>query len=214
MKPLVIVGAGGHGREAHDIAVAVNEVNPSFELVGFLDDALSPGDPAAPHTATILGGIDWLESHAVAFVPAVGSPELRRLIVQRFPHHEVADLIHPTATIGSHVSHGPGLIMAAGSRVTHAVTLGQHVHINVNSTISHDCRVGDFVTITPGVHLSGSVTLHDEVWMGIGSSAIQGVTVGARSVVGAGAAIIHDVPPDTTTVGVPGRPAHHREDTE
>lgn len=214
MKPIIIIGAGGHGREALDILNDLNEEHPTYEVLGFLDDGRAPGSLAKPHDVPVLGGIDWLESQSVAFVPAVGSPALRRRIVERFSHHEMADLIHPTASIGSHVTRGPGLILAPGSRVTHAVTLGRHVHINVNATISHDCQIGNYVTVTPGAHLSGSVTLEDEVWMGIGSAVIQGVTVGARSVVGAGAAIIHDVPPDSTAVGVPGRVTRHQENTE
>lgn len=209
MRPLVIIGAGGHGREAYDIATDVNEDRPTFDVIGFLDDARVPGTLATPHAVPVLGGIDWLESRSIEFVAAVGHPASRRQIADRLRHHTAADLIHPTATIGSHVAHGPGLIIAPGSRVTHAVTLGQHVHINVNATISHDCRVGDYVTITPGVHLSGGVTLEDEVWMGIGSAAIQDVTIGARSVIGAGAAIIRDVPRNTTAVGVPARVARH-----
>jgi len=206
MRRLVIVGAGGHGREALDIVRAINDSRPTFDFVGFLDDGRTPGSRAEPHDARILGGVDRMADLDAAMVVAVGATEARRRIVASLSGYPTVDLVHPLASIGSHVQHGPGLIMAAGARLTHGIVLGQHVHVNVNATVSHDCRIGSFVTITPGAHLSGSVTLGDRVWMGIGSTAIQGVRVGAGTTVGAGAAVVDDLPPGCTAVGVPARP--------
>lgn len=206
MRPLVIIGAGGHGREALDIALAMNAVRPTFDVLGFLDDGRTPGTLASPHAYAVLGGVDLLAGLDVAFVPAIGDTGVRRRIVEEYPDHEAATLVHPSATLGSHVEHGPGLVMAAGARLTHGISLGQHVHVNVNASISHDCRVGDFVTITPGVHVSGNVTLEEGVWVGIGACVIQGVTVGANAFVGAGAAVVDDLPANMTAVGVPARP--------
>lgn len=206
MKRLVIIGAGGHGREALDIVHAINAVEPTFDFLGFLDDGRQPGESATPHDAPILGGQELLRELDAAYVPAIGSTAVRRRIVQSLDGFESVSLIHPLASIGSHVSHGPGLIMAAGARLTHGISVGQHVHLNVNATISHDCTVGDFVTITPGAHLSGSVTLGDGVWVGIGAAVIQGVTVGDDVTVGAGAAVVDDLPAGCTAVGVPARP--------
>lgn len=206
MKRLVIVGAGGHGREALDIVRAINDITPTFEFLGFVDDGVEAGVPAAPHRELVLGGLDELAHLNAAAVVAIGSPSVRRSIVERLGEVDFPTLVHPLASRGSHVTHEPGLIMAAGARVTHGVTLGAHVHLNVDSSVSHDCVVGDFVTITPGARVSGSVTLGDGVWMGINSCAIQGVNVGAGAIVGAGAAVIDDLPAGCTAVGVPAAP--------
>jgi sugar O-acyltransferase (sialic acid O-acetyltransferase NeuD family) len=206
VKRLVIIGAGGHGREALDIVEAINAVHPTFEFLGFLDDGRRSGERAAPHDAAVIGGIDRLHELDAAYVPAIGATAVRRRIVEQLADFESVDLIHPLASIGSHVRHGPGLIMAAGARLTHGIDLGKHVHVNVNATVSHDCRIGDFVTITPGAHLSGAVTLGDGVWLGVGCSVIQGVSVGAGVTVGAGAAVVDELPPGCTAVGVPARP--------
>jgi len=208
LRPIVIIGAGGHGREVYDIVTAINGVEPTFKVIGFIDEGRSPGEMAAPHDVPILGGIDYLRTLSVSFVPAIGAPEVRRRIVESLPDHDAVELVHPLASIGSHVNRGSGLVMAAGARITHAVTIGQHVHVNVNATVSHDCQVGNFVTITPGAHLSGAVTLGDEVWIGVGASVIQGVRIGDKAVVGGGAAIISDVPKGVTVVGVPARSIH------
>ena len=41
MERLVIVGCGGFGREVADVVDAINEIAPTFELLGFADDAPS-----------------------------------------------------------------------------------------------------------------------------------------------------------------------------
>lgn len=206
MKRLVIIGAGGHGREALDIVEAINTVEPTFDFLGFLDDGREPGDLASPHEERILGPVSLAHDLDAMYVAAVGSPAIRRSVVESLPSVPVASLIHPEATVGSHCQHEPGLIMAAGARVTHGVTLGAHVHINVNATVSHDCQIGDFTTITPGSHLSGGVTLGKEVWVGIGATINQMLTVGDGVVLGAGSAVLTDIASGATAVGVPAEP--------
>ena len=44
------------------------------------------------------------------------------------------------------------------------------------------------------------------VHIGTGASVVPGVTIGRRSIVGAGAVVVDDLPPGVTAVGVPARP--------
>lgn len=206
--PLVIVGAGGHGREALDIVNAINLVDPTYEMVGFVDDKRAVGEKAEPTQYPVIGGLDVLEEIDACYVLAIGLTDVRRIAAERLKSlgRGPVSLLHPSATMGSQITRGEGLVMAAGARLTHAVDLGDHVHLNVNSTVSHDCSIGSFVTITPGVHLSGNVRVGDGVWLGIGAVATQGVTIGADVTVGAGAVVIDDLPAGCTAVGVPARP--------
>ena len=203
MKDIVIIGTGGHGREAVDIIDAMNSVKNQYRIIGLIDDGKKKGSTARPHSHKILGTIEDLKHMDVGIIPAIGHPKTRQTIVQKLPHHVPVDAVHPTATIGSHVTTGPGLMLAAGARITHSVQVGSHVHLNVNSTVSHDCSLGNFVTITPGVNISGGVKLGDRVWVGVGAAIIQSVHVGDDVTIGAGAAVIRDAPDNTTQVGVP-----------
>ncbi len=49
------------------------------------------------------------------------------------------------------------------------------------------------------------VSVGEGALIGIGAVAIPGISIGARSVVGAGAAVTRDLPPDCVAVGVPAR---------
>lgn len=101
------------------------------------------------------------------------------------------------------------------------IRLGHNVFINYHCVFL-DCapiEIGDDVQIGPAVQLytaqhpldpvvrrSGlesaePIRIGNDVWIGGGAVVLPGVTIGARSVVGAGAVVVRDVPPDTVVVG-------------
>jgi len=67
------------------------------------------------------------------------------------------------------------------------------------------------VTLYHGVTLGGKSleavkrhpTIEDGAVIGAGAQVLGPITIGARSVVGANAVVVHDVPPDSIAVGVP-----------
>lgn len=210
---LVIIGAGGFGREVHEVVVAMNAQGGGgegpIEVVGYLADGGADVD-LLPDGVPFLGPVEGLTELPadVGYVIAIGSGAPRRRIDQwaTGQGREAATLIHPAAAIGcNRVSFGPGTIISASCVVTTNVTLGRHVHLNMGVTVGHDVVMGDYVTVSPLVAVSGYVVLEDEVEMGAGSSVIPRRRIGPRTVVGAGAAVIKDLPGDVTAVGVPAR---------
>lgn len=51
----------------------------------------------------------------------------------------------------------------------------------------------------------GYPTLEDDVWVGAGARVLGPITIGARSMIGANAVVLKDVPPDSVAVGIPAR---------
>lgn len=206
MKPLVIIGAGGHGRETLDVVEAVNAVAPTYEFQGFLAES---ADAALleRRQARLLGTVEWLALHDTTYVIGIGASEVRRRIDAAIASYgrEACVLVHPLASLGSDLRLAPGVILAAGARVTTNVSLGRHTHLNVNAVVSHDCVIGDYVTLSPGVLVNGNVTLGDGVFLGTGAIVLPGVEVGDGAVIGAGAVVTADVGPGQTVVGVPAR---------
>jgi len=205
--PLVIIGAGGHGRETLDIVEAVNAESPRYEFVGFCADE-ADAELLERRGAPLLGGLDVLRARESEYVIGIGTGGVRRDIdarVSEFGRRAVV-LLHPLASIGSDLRFAPGVVLAAGARVTTNVTLGRHTQLNVNAVVSHDCTVGDYVTLSPGVSINGTVTLGDGVFLGTGAVVLPGRTVGAWARVAAGAVVTEDVPPGQTVVGAPARP--------
>jgi sugar O-acyltransferase (sialic acid O-acetyltransferase NeuD family) len=215
VKDLVIAGIGGMAREARQIADDINADGRRWNILGFLDD--DPDREGTPvHEFAVLGGRGWLTSRSrVAVALGIGKSPYRRPFdrwLEANGGNEIATLIHPSADVGARVEIGAGSLICQGVVITTDARLGRCVIVNVSSTLAHDDVVADYVTIAPGAHIAGAVHLDEGADLGIGCTVNQGLTVGRWSIVGAGAAVVQDVPPNSTVVGVPAREIKQRPD--
>lgn len=213
--PIVVVGAGGFGREVVDIIETVNASasQPVWDLLGVIDDALSDDNRSRLHgrSITYLGSSDdflGAGSRKVAYAVGIGSPLVRRTIADRFDAagHEGAVVIHPSVTMGARVGIGSGTVLCAGVRLTTNIAIGRHVHVNLNATIGHDTTVDDFVSLNPLASISGDCVIERDVLVGVGGIVLNGLRVGRGATIGGAACAVRDVAPGTTVVGVPAKP--------
>lgn len=204
---LVIVGAGGHGREVLDV---VESLGGRHEVVGFVDDTPLDGEAAARvarRGARVVGDVAWLAADGRAYVIAIGSSAARRRIDAALGgvDRDCPVLVHASASIGSDNRFAPGVLVGSLSVVTTNVSLGRHTHVNAGCSVQHDTVVGDFVTLSPGVMVNGDVTIGDDVFVGTGAIVTRGCSVGDGAVIGAGAVVLHDVEPGVRVLGAPAR---------
>lgn len=205
---VVIVGAGGFGREVLDIVEALNRAGASVTFLGFVDDGDVRDDLLTRRGVAWLGPSSMLPTLETGYVIGIGNGAIRRRLDEAFLAGgcRPTRLIHPLASFGSDVRFGDGIIMAAGSRITTNIGLGRHVQLHVNSTVGHDSELHDYVSVYPGATISGNVVLERGVTIGTGANVLPGCRVGEGAYVGAGAVVTADVAPRSTVVGVPARP--------
>lgn len=215
---IVVVGAGGFGREVVDVIEAMNAESPEqaarpWRLLGVLDDSPSETnlERLADRSIPFLGALDDFlrERHQdTAYAVGVGATAVRRRIAERCDAAGLAaaTLIHPSVTMGSRVSVGAGSVLCAGARITTNIDIGRHVHVNLNVTIGHDTVVEDYVSLNPLASISGDCVLETGVLVGVGGIVLNGLSVGRGATVGGAACVVKQVEPGATVVGVPARP--------
>jgi len=197
---VLVVGAGGHAK----VVVATLRAL-GMSIAGCLDDDLERVEQTVLGAA-VLGPVELVKEHAGPAVLGIGGNAVRQRLASEYPGVEWISVVHPAATVHASVELGPGTVVFAGAVLQPDVQVGRHAIVNTSSSVDHDCQVGDFSHLAPGVHLSGGVTIEEGGFLGVGSCAVPGTTVGAWGTVGAGAVIVQDLPPNVTSVGVPARP--------
>ncbi len=212
--PLVVVGAGGFGRECVDIVDSLNERGAGIELVGFVDDGTVDATLLAALELPHLGGTMQPDPSWSRFVVGIGDGRIRRTLSERLLAAGLTPttLIHPSATIGRSTQIGAGSIVAAGARITTNVRIGRGADIHVNATVGHDSVLGDYVSVFPGATISGSVHLCETATIGTGANVLPGIRVGPGTTVGAGAVVVDDVDAGDVVVGVPARSQNSRSE--
>lgn len=206
---IVIVGCGGFGREVWALIAALRASGEPWRVEGFVDDAPSEENLRLVKQlgARFIGPVDVLFDRKCAAVVAVGAPTVRRAIVDRITATELEwpVLVHPQATIGTDVRIAGGTVIAAGARLSTNIEVGRHAHVDQNATVGHDSRLGAFTRLNPQACISGAVDLNEGALVGANATVLPRLTVGANSVIGAGAVVVKDVPAATVVKGVPAR---------
>ena len=202
MKPVVLLGGGGHAAVVLDVL----ELN-AVPVAGYL--ALSPSNLDIPY----LGDDSWLTNAAAAdyqLALGVGSirvSPLRQLLFERAKALGFAfiSVIHPAATVSRRASLADGVQIMAGAVVQPGCQLAENVIINTCASVDHHGQLAAHVHIAPGARLSGDVCLERGCHIGTGAVVIQSVTLGADCLVAAGAVVTQSWPAGRRLKGVPAR---------
>lgn len=209
MSDLVIVGAGGFGREVSELVGALERVGAPWRVRGFVDDAPSEANRAAVLDlgSDLLGSVDDLISQPArpSVVIAVGAGVVRLQLAEKLSRggFDFPVLVHPDATLGQRVRLGAGTVVAAGARLSTNIVTGTHVHIDQNATVGHDARLGSCSRLNPQACVSGSVQVGELATIGASATVLQGIHIGDGATVGAGAVVVRDVACRSIVKGVP-----------
>ena len=198
-KKLIIVGAGGSGREIAEIIKVINQSGKqSLEILGFLDDnVLLKGTKVLG--IPVLGDISKsVEFKDCVFANSIAHPEqpaLRKKIYERFYTNsdKLLPLVHPSVNLASSCVVGHGSIIFPGCTIGACVEIGENCLLNYNSSVGHDSKIADHSVLASGVSISGKNKIGSSVYVGAGSATKHDITIGDDVLIAAGTVLIKNV---------------------
>ena len=206
-KQLIVVGAGGLGREVFHYARDVFGKDSETEVLGFLDD-----NPAAlagkPLEGKILGNTaDFRVEPQHRFVIGVGDPGVRQALAQQLAARGAlfTRVIHPLGYLSPTALISEGCVLAPYVFVGAGAQIGPHVVLNARASVGHDAVLAEHCVLSPHCVVGGATHLGKGVFMGSNATIVPQRSVGAGSKIAAGAVLLHDVPAGALAVGNPAK---------
>ena len=146
--------------------------------------------------------------------------------------HEQAFVAEGAHVVAQRLELGECSMIASGCLVRGEVSFGDNCTFNAGAvsmgkvTVGNDVRIASYAVLVGFNHVFAStempiwwqgteevgVVIEDDVWIGTHVTILDGVTVGAHSVVAAGSVVSKDVPPYSVVGGVPARVIRSRLD--
>ena len=206
MNRMLIVGAGGFGRELLWWIKDINKVYPTWEIVGFLDDDPNALDGYECDYGVVGSIKNWEPKDNEEFALALGSPALKRKIVSILKPKgaHFASIIHPTAMLSEFAHYGEGFIMFPYSKLSANSTVGDFVTL-LSTPIGHDTVIGDYSVISGNCSVVRNVVIGNDVFLAAGVCIAQDVHIGDGAYLGLGSVVLKDVQPGDTVFGNPAR---------
>ncbi len=199
MKDLIIVGAGGFGREAYYLAKSLGKWN----IKGFIDDqVINPLDFKIdiPWLGTIN---EWIPSENEVFVLGIASPKAKEKVVGilKSKGARFETMIAPTAYVNETSVLGEGCIVGGRAWIGDCCKIGDFVNI-AGSSVGQNVEIGDYTTTTVHTNIPGG-KVGKRVF--IGSVAVILAPVLDDAYVCAGSIVISKVKAGTKVFGNPAK---------
>lgn len=207
MKNLVIIGAGGCGREVLQWAKDINKVESRWNIKGFIDDDLNALD-GKKCSVTLLSTIDGYEIGVEdEFVCCIGNSKVRKAIVEKLRARGASftTLIHPNAVVADSCIVGKGVIICPYALISDNAVIGDGCIINMYSSIAHDSILGEYCTISAHCDVTGMCTLGSRVFMGSTSHVVPGSKIGDDVYICAGSTVMTRVRDGMKVLGNPAK---------
>lgn len=206
MYDIVIIGAGGFGREVY-LWAKDSFSKDQYRIKGFLDDNPRILDNYDMDVG-IIGNLNSYEiKNQDRFLFAIGDIDVKKRLIIKMKKRgaKFLTLVHPTAIMANTTKIGEGVIICPFCLVSDNVLLEDFVMMNVYSSCGHDAKVGSYSILSPYATLNGFVILEDEVFLGTHTTVIPYKRVGYKSKISANSVVMRDVATNKIVFGVPGR---------
>ncbi|MBO7722080.1 MAG: acetyltransferase [Kiritimatiellae bacterium] len=208
MKHLVIIGAGGFGREMFGAAREAVGYGALFDVKGFLDARPGALDAFAGYPPVVGDPAAYTPAPDDVFITALGDIAARRRCAEAVEKRggRFISVVHRSAAVGPNVAVGEGSFVAANAVLTADVKVGRHVAVFHGSSVGHDSVLCDFCHVYAQCAIGGGVTVGEGAAVYPGAVVVPRRRIGAGAVVGAGSTVFLNVEDGARVFGSPAAP--------
>lgn len=207
MKSLVIIGAGGCGREVLQWAKDINEKENRWNIKGFIDDDLDALD-GKKCSVSVLNTVDEYPIEVDdEFVCCIGNSKIRKVVVEKLKTKGAVftTMIHPNAVIADSCTLGEGVIIYPYALISDNAVIGDGCIINMYSSVAHDSVLGEYCTLSAHCDVTGMCTLGNRVFMGSTSHVVPSSKIGDDVYICAGSTVMTRVRTGAKVLGNPAK---------
>lgn len=186
MKPLVLIGGGGHCKAVIDAAESAG-----FTILGVLDLPEKVGQDILGYN--YIGTDDDISAYVdkAEFVVTVGfikNSATRLKLYNKVVElgGKLATVIASTAYVSKYAKIGEGTVVLHQAFVNADAKVGKNVIVNTASNVEHDVVIGDHCHISTGTMINGECNVGDRCFIGSQSVIANCISIGEDIIVGAG----------------------------
>lgn len=189
MKPLILIGGGGHCKSVIEAAESAG-----YSILGILDMPEEVGKEIL--STKVIGTDDDIPAYVdkAEFVITVGfikNPNTRIKLynIVKEAGGKLATIIASTAYVSKYAMIGEGTVVMHQAFVNVGAKVGCNVILNTFTNIEHDVVIGDQCHISTGTMVNGDCVVGNNCFIGSQSVLANGITIGDNIIVGAGSLI-------------------------
>ena len=189
MKPLILVGGGGHCKSVIEAAESVG-----YQILGVLDMPQEVGKEIL--STKVIGTDDDIPAYVgkAEFVITVGfikNPTTRIKLYNKVKEvgGKLATIIASTAHVSKYAEIGEGTVVMHQVLVNAGAKVGNNVILNTFTNIEHNAVIGDQCHISTGTMVNGDCKVGNNCFIGSQSVLANGITIGDDIIVGAGSLV-------------------------
>ncbi len=212
MYDIVILGAGGMGRETYEVVQDTYKNNSEYRVKGFLSDILDILDGFEGYPP-LLGTIkDYEVQPNDRFILAIGDVAGRRRIAESILARggEFLTLISNLAKVDRTAQIGRGVIVFPFSHIGANAKIGDFCLMNLHAIVGHDSILGNFSEVCSFCVLGGATQTGEECYFAMQTATGPKVKLGNRVILSLGSVTTEDVEDNSFVQGVPGKISKRR----
>lgn len=197
MDEVRIIGCGGHARSVADVLLD----SASVTRVIFVDKNAKSGEQIFGMPVRVC-----IEPEFSGFVVmALGNNQLRHASFLELSKNRFLSVISRRAYLGRECEVGKAVFIAHGAHVGPLATIGHNTIINTSAVIDHESSVGISSHVGPHATVAGRSRVGDRVFLGVGSTVIDGISICSDVVIGANSTVVESIAVPGTYVGSPAK---------